>query len=70
MNETGSALAGTPYRDPRSRFLQRDLGLTERQIVLRARRMGLRTAKIYGRYHVAADDVDKLKETPNVPQTD
>lgn len=53
---------GVSYSDPRSRYLQRELGLTERQIVLRARRLGLRVRKIYGRYWIASEDTDKLKE--------
>lgn len=53
---------GTSYSDPRSMFLQKELGLTARQIVLKARRMGLRTTRIYGRYWVASDDIDKLRE--------
>lgn len=58
----GELAQGTSYSDPFSAYLQKDLGLTARQIVLKAKRMGLRTRKIYGRYWIASDDVGKLKE--------
>ena len=52
---------GVSYSDPRSVFLQRDLGLTARQIVLKAKRMGLKMRRIYGRYWIATEDVHKLQ---------
>lgn len=50
------------YSDPRSIFLQQELGLTARQIVNKAKRLGLRMRKVYGRLWVATEDVPRLKE--------
>jgi hypothetical protein len=53
--------------DPASVFLQRELGLTQRQIINKAKRLGLRTRKVYGRLWIATEDIQKLRE-PVQPQ--
>lgn len=50
------------YCNPLSPTLQKELGLTARQIVLRAKRMGLHTRKIYGNIWVADDEAHLLKQ--------
>lgn len=50
------------WADPRGTGIQQETGLTSRQIVFQAKRLGLRTRKIYGRIWIHADDVEKLAQ--------
>jgi hypothetical protein len=50
------------YSDPQGWYLQQFTGLSPRRIVLKAKRMGLRMRRIYGRYWIATDDINKLQE--------
>lgn len=48
------------WSDPRSTVWGKRLGLTPRQIVLRAKKAGLRTRRIVGRTWAHSDDITKL----------
>jgi hypothetical protein len=48
------------WSDPRNTVWEKRLGLTPRQIVLRAKKAGLRTRRIVGRTWVHSDDITKL----------
>lgn len=48
------------WSDPRSTIWGKRLGLTPRQIVLRAKKAGLRTRQILGRTWVHSEDIGKV----------